>query len=96
MANLKKIGEVFSYYKTNSNLKYAQITSLNVVKKNKYIRSRFIFWRIFRYKRNMVFRKISKGKISIWKYRYKNKISRISKKEINKRRMAKYHSIYVT
>ena len=43
MANLKKIGEVFSYYKTNSNLKYAQITSLNVVKKNKYIRSRFIF-----------------------------------------------------
>lgn len=33
MANLKKIGEVFSDYKTNSNLKYAQITSLNVVKK---------------------------------------------------------------
>ena len=33
MANLKKIGEVFSDSKTNSNLKYAQITSLNVVKK---------------------------------------------------------------
>ena len=29
----KKIGEVFSDYKTNSNLKYAEITALNVLKK---------------------------------------------------------------
>lgn len=29
----KKIGEIFSDYKTNSNLKYAEITALNVLKK---------------------------------------------------------------
>ena len=30
---LKKVGEIFSDYKTNSNIKYAQIIALNVVKK---------------------------------------------------------------
>ena len=30
----KKVGEIFSDYKTNSNIKYAEITALNVVKKN--------------------------------------------------------------
>ena len=29
----KKIGEIFSDYKTNSNIKYAQIVCLNVLKK---------------------------------------------------------------
>ena len=33
MANKKKIGEIFSDYKTSSNLKYAEITELNVIKK---------------------------------------------------------------
>ena len=33
MANKKKIGEIFSDYKTSSNLKYAEITALNVIKK---------------------------------------------------------------
>lgn len=32
---LKKVGEIFSDYKTNSNIKYAQIIALNVVKKTK-------------------------------------------------------------
>lgn len=31
--NLKRVGEIFSDYKTNSNLKYAQVVALNVVKK---------------------------------------------------------------
>ncbi len=30
----KKVGEIFSDYKTSSNIKYAEITALNVVKKN--------------------------------------------------------------
>lgn len=29
----KKVGEIFSDYNTNSNIKYAQVTALNVVKK---------------------------------------------------------------
>ena len=29
----KKVGEVFSDYKTNSNIKYAEIESLNIVKR---------------------------------------------------------------
>lgn len=29
----KKVGEIFSDYKTNSNIKYAQVTALNVIKK---------------------------------------------------------------
>ena len=29
----KKVGEIFSDYKTNSNIKYAQVTALNVLKK---------------------------------------------------------------
>lgn len=29
----KKLGEIFSDYKTNSNIKYAQVTALNVIKK---------------------------------------------------------------
>ena len=29
----KKVGEIFSDYKTNSNIKYAEVTVLNVVKK---------------------------------------------------------------
>ena len=29
----KKVGEIFSDYKTNSNIKYAEVTALNVVKK---------------------------------------------------------------
>ena len=33
MSGAKKIGEIFSDYKTNSNIKYAQITALNVHKK---------------------------------------------------------------
>ena len=31
----KKVGEIFSDYKTNSNIKYAEVTVLNVVKKTK-------------------------------------------------------------
>ena len=31
--NSKKLGEVFSDYKTNSNIKYANIKGLNVIKK---------------------------------------------------------------
>ena len=29
----KKVGEIFSDYKTNSNIKYAEVRGLNVVKK---------------------------------------------------------------
>ena len=29
----KKVGEIFSDYNTNSNIKYAEVTALNVVKK---------------------------------------------------------------
>ena len=32
-AKPKKVGEVFSDYKTNSNIKHAEIEALNVVKK---------------------------------------------------------------
>ena len=71
----KKVGEIFSDYNTNSNIKYAEVIGLNVVKKNKYIRSNPLFWWIYRNKRNMVFWKIFKRKISISKCRYKNKIS---------------------
>ena len=30
---IKKVGEIFSDYKTNSNIKYAEVVALNVVKK---------------------------------------------------------------
>ena len=93
MANLKKIGEVFSDYKTNSNLKYAQITSLNVVKKTNTLEVDLYFDEYLDIKEIWFFEKFLRER---FQYRYKNKISRISKKEINKRRMAKYHSIYVT
>ena len=31
--NAKKVGEIFSDYKTNSNLKYAEVKNLNMIKK---------------------------------------------------------------
>lgn len=92
----KKVGEIFSDYKTNSNIKYAEVTVLNVVKKTNIITSRALFWWIYRNKRNMVFWIIFKRKISIFSYRYKNKLSWQSRKKANRYRMEKYNSIYGT
>ena len=39
----RKLGEIFSDYSTNSNIKYAEIVELNVIKKNKHFRSSALF-----------------------------------------------------
>ena len=59
----KKVGEIFSDYNTNSNIKYAEVIGLNVVKK---INTLEVI---------LYFDEYIKRKISISKCRYKNKIS---------------------
>ena len=39
----KKVGEIFNDYQTKANIQYANIQGLNVIKKNKHIRSHIVF-----------------------------------------------------
>lgn len=50
----RKIGDLFSDYKTNSNIEDAEIARMNLHKKDKHIRNRNASKRIYRNKRNMV------------------------------------------
>ena len=43
MSNKSKIGEIFSDYKTSSNIKYAEVKSLNVIKKTSTLQANLYF-----------------------------------------------------
>ncbi len=78
----KKVGEIFSDYKTSSNIKYAEITALNVVKKNNTLQVELYFDEYIEIKEIWYFEKFLKER-----FRFEN---------IDIKIMEKYNSIYGT
>ena len=71
----KKVGEIFSDYNTNSNIKYAEVIGLNVVKKINTLEVILYFDEYIEIKEIWYFEKFLRERFQFQKCRYKNKIS---------------------
>lgn len=92
----KKVGEIFSDYHTNSNIQYAEITALNVIKKTNTLEVILYFDEYIEIKEIWFFEKFLKERFQFEHINIKiNYHEGVSKKTI-RIRMEKYHSLYGT
>ena len=71
----KKVGEIFSDYKTNSNIKYAEVRALNVIKKTNILQVLLYFDEYIEIKEIWYFEKFLRERFMFSISRYKNRIS---------------------
>lgn len=92
----KKVGEIFSDYNTNSNIKYAEVTALNVVKKTNTLEVILYFDEYIEIKEIWFFEKFLKERFQFEHIDIKiNYHEGVGKKTI-RRRMEKHYSLYGT
>ncbi|MEI3356567.1 MAG: PolC-type DNA polymerase III N-terminal domain-containing protein [Clostridia bacterium] len=92
----KKVGEIFSDYKTNSNIKYAEVRALNVIKKTNILQVLLYFDEYIEIKEIWYFEKFLRERFMFSSVDIKIEYHEAVEKKGYKNRMEKYHCIYGT